>query len=118
MDLNDIRVDVKKVNDGVTVNWKGDIDLVIAQYENKQYTAIWNSLLAKAIMTQDINFESIDELSEEDKKDRVEKNDDTIGKLQLETLARGCLVGWKNISMGGKNIKYSKYNSKIGIKIE
>lgn len=102
MDLNEIRVDTKKVNEGIDVVWKGDIVLTIAKIQNKRYKDVWNRLIVEALISEQIMFD--DNASDADK----EKTNKALESITCEAIARTCFIGWKNIQIDGKEVEYSE----------
>ena len=107
MELNNLRVDLEKVNAGIDVVWKSGITLKIGRYKGDSYDKKWNSLLASALLAKRVIFDT-DGLEGDAKKEREARTEKAFEELQLECLARTCLLGWKNIESGGKPIEYSE----------
>jgi len=85
-ELNSIRIDQKKCNNGIWVDYEGDIKLLIARKPNPQYQDYLHELISN----------HPGEISKGNDKD-----------ITMQAVAKHILLGWKNLSDDGKPIKYS-----------
>jgi len=85
-ELDSIRIDLKKSEDGIWVDYEGDIKLLIARKPNPRYEDALHTLIEKLNRA-------------------ITKEDDI--DLTRQAVAQCVLLGWKNLCEGGKEIPYS-----------
>ena len=85
-ELDSIRIDLKMSEEGRWVDFDGDIKLLIARKPNPRYEDVLHALV--------------------EKHGRAVTNDDDMD-MTRQAVARCVLLGWKNLTEGGKEIPYS-----------
>lgn len=92
MDLNSLKLDLKKEVDGIWVPIDATTELLIARMHNPNFNKLFERLSApfrqsarKGIM-----------------------GDEKAQELMNTVIAKTVIVGWKGLSRDGKNIKYSE----------
>lgn len=91
MDMKNIKMDVKKQDDGVWVDVDGETQFLIARMYNKNFNKLFEKLTSPY-------------------KSPAKRHllDGDLGeKIMTETIAKTVILGWKNLKDGDKPVLYS-----------
>lgn len=94
LDLRSIAVDPDKVSKGSWVDFMG-AKFLVARYNNREAEA------ARAVAMHELYTEL---MKKEEPSDQDQKK---LQDIQVRVMADHVLLGWKNLSLDGKTLKYS-----------
>lgn len=94
-DISKFALDESKVQEGIWVEWEGDISLLLAPMHNERM----EQFIRKRTATRTRGYR------------RRELSDEETERITLEAVATHVLVGWKNLQSGGQDIEYSAEKS-------
>lgn len=100
-DLNNIKTDPKKANEGVELPYRGGSKLIVAKHNNKDAE---NYRMAEMIKNGEL-FTKVHEGEATD--EEIEQADQIAIDVETHILAHFILKGWIGIKRGGKALKYT-----------
>jgi len=90
-DINSIKIDLKKEEDGIWIDFAAGIQLKIARARNTKYVELLRNLT--------------EQYRKEIREDKFDAED--FANILLEVRAKTVLLDWKNIEENGKSVSYS-----------